>query len=656
MHNASTATPVQHVDNPLMALLLNTQTKGEEEDFLDYAFPAEDEALECIVGMKGIFLASCGVMRAAAGQEVSFFVFWSADRKSQYKVAIQHVEFWELCVVLPGDTSDGVCRFFVENAVRLVQVRHGTFETVKGTFGQLDSVFRALSSVWRTLRQNLEDGVCTTSSSALSCFALFNAAPWSSYSWTWRAEVSNRLIDWERNFKLRSHGKSFASLEGFALFMDHIVVGTSLDDDWFDVCLLLCLLEADGSPTSTTDVSCRSIFLQAPSGRNHKSPALLPTHQYTFLRHGQWSFLVLWRLRSGDTVTSPKNDGSADNSSPGDRDPFGTDVGIQLLRNLPLPEEYIAGVAAGVAKAMSSMTPTRSGSGSTPSGGSRIMKRSFSMPCPSVFKPLMSRSSNNFARGGPEPIWNRNTRFAHVLDLEMDPTCEAYDHDLQGLGGRQILCRPLHGGSSRWPGNLRPRCPESLSRVEIGLFTDWMVADMSAILFPEWQELDWLAKDYSRRRQSWKACPSPSVTRHPLVNVFKGTQSLFKVWNNCVEECPGEAMIWPGRQRVARPDGPVLLGSGEPWRFKANAPFEHADLSPFLGAGTMRCLPCDGKHWAAISAMSDTNSDKPIHRVLIHIGQGMQENVAAFSRTPTSAPSPNSRPMRIPKAKVPSFG
>merc|ERR1712113_1295613 len=97
---------------------------------------------------------------------------------------------------------------------------------------------------------------------------------------------------------------------------------------------------------------------------------------------------------------------------------------------------------------------------------------------------------------------------------------------------------------------------------------------MSAILLPEWQELDWLYKDYSRRRQSWKGCQNPAITRHPLVNVFRGTKNLFKVWNSCVEECPGEAMVWPGRKRAADSDGPVLLGCGDPWRFKANAPFE----------------------------------------------------------------------------------
>eukprot|EP00441_Pelagodinium_beii_P026850 CAMPEP_0197679034 /NCGR_PEP_ID=MMETSP1338-20131121/91034_1 /TAXON_ID=43686 ORGANISM="Pelagodinium beii, Strain RCC1491" /NCGR_SAMPLE_ID=MMETSP1338 /ASSEMBLY_ACC=CAM_ASM_000754 /LENGTH=75 /DNA_ID=CAMNT_0043260047 /DNA_START=37 /DNA_END=260 /DNA_ORIENTATION=+ len=49
------------------ALLLNTTTKDEGEEFLDYSFPSESPEMKAILPMKGVFLASCGVMKAAVG-------------------------------------------------------------------------------------------------------------------------------------------------------------------------------------------------------------------------------------------------------------------------------------------------------------------------------------------------------------------------------------------------------------------------------------------------------------------------------------------------------------------------------------------------------------------------------------------------------------
>ena len=68
----------------LLALLINTET-DEGEEFLDFSYAECSEQLRAILPMKGVLLASCGVLKAVVGQEVSFSVFRSVNGDDSYK-------------------------------------------------------------------------------------------------------------------------------------------------------------------------------------------------------------------------------------------------------------------------------------------------------------------------------------------------------------------------------------------------------------------------------------------------------------------------------------------------------------------------------------------------------------------------------------------
>mmetsp|Transcript_4647 Transcript_4647/g.17477 ORF Transcript_4647/g.17477 Transcript_4647/m.17477 type:complete len:754 (+) Transcript_4647:71-2332(+) len=665
-------------DGPLLALLLNTGTQDEGEEFLDYCHPVEDQNLQAVLNMKGVFLASCGVMKAAVGQSLTLFVFWSADRSRQYKAAIQQIEQWILVVVLPGSVTDGVARFFVEEAQGLMVLRHGRLGTLRGRFRQLDPIFRSLSSLWQSLRGCVDEGehreACVSTSSAAMLYALFGAVPWSSFTQSWQQRVGDRVTDWEAKVYETASANLLALPEGFALFLDHLLIGTNLDDALFKVCLHLCLLEGELSPELASscgaqDVRCHSLFLSRDGTDTGAGSMLLPSHQYSVLRRGPWLLFVLWRMLSPEDRAAaaatpmaaapgrpPSGSPSASPSTAvfGGDDPFGTDLCLDLLSGLPLPDEYVAKLAAQAALAMEAKG-SRGGSSKSSGTGPRDLKRSFSLPCPGVLKPLVSRSSsgNNLKKLEPQPV--RQSRFLHAMELQT-PMSESQlmsstpaSPASPGSSLFASMRRPRLAASDRWPELLMPaRCPEAASRCAAEAGSEWMTTHPSTLLLPEWSELEWLALDHSRRRSTWSAAPSQSKTRHPIMSVLKGAHSFNTLWGDCLREneramkpADGEAAGGSGQsnaQGAQKREGPTLLGSGEPWRFQAGAPFQMADLSPLLGAGVLKSETTGARSWAAFATLGRGSSSKPLHRVLLHLGLGSEVSAAA-----STAPSPAKR-------------
>lgn len=648
-------------EQALLVLLLNTSTKDEGEEFLDYCYPVEDRGLQALLNMKGVLLASCGVMRAAAGQSLTLLVFWSADRMRQYKAAMQRVECWILCVVLPAAAPDSAARFFAETAAELVSLRFGSMTSLARNFKQLDPIFRNLSGAWQSLHSCLSSGACSSWASAGLLYTLFGCIPWGSFSKEWYNGfgVGESITAWEAKVKSGAEGRLCAQPEGFALFLDHLVVGTSLDDAVFKVCLQLCLLEGELNTENNSgmqDLRCHSLFLPRPaegSGEPVGAP-LLPTHQYSLVRRGPWLLFVLWRMLPPGAEATPGASPSAALLAGGD-DPFATDLCMGLLASLPWPDEYVAKLAAQAARAMEAKKG--SGGSSSKSGKGQVdLKRSFSLPCPGVLKPLVSRSnSGSLKKLDAPPI--RHSRALHTMELQAPLAASSSDTaSPSSLGLGAGVRRPRLAASDRWlPAVLPPRCPEAVARYSQEASVEWMTTHPSAMLVPEWCELDWLILDIARRRASWLAAPPPASTRQAMMTALRGAQSLDKLWNECLSECERAASEGAWVEDVAqtprgapRREGPTLLGSGEPWRFQANSPFHLSDLSPLCGAGVLRSSPQGAKFWAAVSLVGKGSRSFPLHRILLFNGLGGDASGTPTRRASTPASTPATSPGRTP--------
>eukprot|EP00927_Polykrikos_kofoidii_P040322 TRINITY_DN34499_c0_g2_i1.p1 TRINITY_DN34499_c0_g2~~TRINITY_DN34499_c0_g2_i1.p1 ORF type:complete len:696 (+),score=78.25 TRINITY_DN34499_c0_g2_i1:93-2180(+) len=646
---------------PLFALLLNDATKDEGEEFLDYHFPAEGPEVTAILAMKGVLLASCGVMRAAVGQKVSFFVFRSAEKPSvQYKACFQQIEKWYLCVILPGAISDRIAHCLMDEATSLISLKHGRLSSLQGYFRQLDQTFRALGRLSRGVMQINDDGC----GDAGCLYLALGVVLWSSWAEAWREEIRGRMSTWESVWAA-SCRKPLAKPEGFVLLLDQTLVATSLTDLAFDACLRLCLLEcvfdgrsawtSTGSPNASlaatpnsccdnADVRCHSLFLsdgnREPSSCDANSPAgLLPSHQYSIIRCAPWVLFMLWRMSStstsfdgssgdlgGDTETVTKS------PSGGEGDPFGIDLCLELLLSFPNPQAQTqtpretqdnVGLIGGSGRAGSSSSPpTSSTAAGVPAGAARSGRnRSFSLSgCP-VWKPLVSRgsklASSRRASGecAPSTVNTGLQRrpwgiFLHTLEMQDGASTSA--DVLPSTSARCSFAEtrePRRAARDRliaedfW----RVRCPELAARAAARKCLEFPSTGCMPLL-AEWGELEWLAQAHSSRQKAWKQAPSLALSRHVLVNVMKDVYSVDRLWNDCFEEGGhggGDfAAAGGNNSSIARGGGTpaTVLGCGETWRFQVGAPFYMSDLSPIVSMGARTRL---GQHhvWVAMSRL-----------------------------------------------------
>mmetsp|Transcript_85823 Transcript_85823/g.188422 ORF Transcript_85823/g.188422 Transcript_85823/m.188422 type:complete len:763 (-) Transcript_85823:71-2359(-) len=601
---------------PLLAMLLNTGTKEEGEEFLDYYYPQNDPQIQAILPMKGVFLASCGVMQSACGQPVDLMSFGSADSSKQYKTGFQEVEGRIMCIVLPASTPDAVVRFFVTEAIQLVLLRFGSLMALSRTFKQLDPILRGLSVAWSRLQYAHNQQGSVSSAASVIIWQLHGSVPVHSFGRLWQSRIDDALQGWQSKVQSVGSGQALATLDGYALFLDQFLISTTLERSLFEASIRLSLLEGElgvEPEAHRVDERCHSLFLDRSMAAG--SGMMLPSHQYSLIRCGPWLFFVLWKMKSPQTGESHANPGEPTCSSPisglfgaaaihsestcGDgADPFATDLSHTFLSSLALPDEYVATLAAQHAQTLEASkngrrTPTRS-----PGSGHRS-KRAFSLPCPHMLKPLLSRSGSGSLRNS-EPRRSRPYRFLYAMELQTNTSSSssasanlsnALPASPSSAGAAAALSRPRPRQTASdhcWPPPKRtlgddklmlpcPLDPETLSRFLAEPCLDWMSNTVVPLLTREWSELDSLLLQHVRRKRAWSRVPKRMHTSHPLVNAVKGAPGLLSLWEDV-------------KQQTER--GAALLGSGESWRFQVGAPFDDEDLSRILGLG---CLSIDDR-------------------------------------------------------------
>eukprot|EP00930_Biecheleria_cincta_P045307 TRINITY_DN31240_c0_g1_i1.p1 TRINITY_DN31240_c0_g1~~TRINITY_DN31240_c0_g1_i1.p1 ORF type:complete len:687 (-),score=137.43 TRINITY_DN31240_c0_g1_i1:508-2568(-) len=607
------------------ALLLNTTTKDEEEEFLDFSFPAGSPGLQAVVPMKGVFLASCGIMKAAVGQQVNFIVFRSLDGRRELKVAMRAVEKWILCVVLPSSTADTVAQFMVDEAIGLIGLRHGRLSSLQGNFRQLDRIFRALSDLWVSSTA-LMFGIEAHCPDAGSLYMSLRIVLWHPLAEEWRDVVKQRIVAWERGWAASAASPApLASPKGFALLLEGKLMATCLHESTFVCCLRLLAFEgklcahsstlAAQRPVAVTDsprnrkdteCKCHSIFLPELD-LGTAVAAVLPSHQYSLLQHGPWVLLVLWSMVSGASSAQAPTSSSQPLTLPqaGSGDPFGVDLSLELLEALPLPPGYDPRDAAAAAQSGKftpvSASSTKSG-GKTP--GTEKTKRNFGLPCTgSIFK-SSSKSKvpatlvqESLAQTSPPQ--QRPTSFMCSLDLQGQS--EAPERPIHSFSQLQAPFQASRPGAQE--ANLR--CPVLAFQARKRKCSDWTSAQASDFL-TEWSNLEWLLQCHAARRESWMKVPPRTAKRHVLIDILRGDNSLDKLWDQCIADLDlgdldqgTDAAAKQGKTTQA-----TLLGSGEPWRFQEGAPYILPDIPPLVSVGSLAAAATGSskKAWVAASA------------------------------------------------------
>jgi len=638
----------------MIVFILNESTKDEEEEYLDYHYPQEDPELSAVLPMKGVLLASCGVMQSAVGQQVSFLLFRSAvNPKIQYKAAFQKIDHWFLCMVLPGVVSDRMAKCLVQEAASLISLRHGRLSCLQGHFRQLDSIFRALGGLLKSVGQG-SSNECDIP--AGNVYLSLGVVLWSSLADGWREEVQSRVMQWESRWEASHAGQRLARPEGFALLLGQTLVATSLTDEAFDACLRLLLLEGaldPGATGSTTvagdeDVRCHCLFFGQAGEDSQGGP--LPSHQYSIVQRGPWLLLMLWRMGSSTPLmgsASPAPMGSA-SPAPADSplaDSFGVDLCLELLQRLPLPQGQQQSSTEGPLRATS--TPNLGDAATTASrdktkvaaaaaaaatvgaaAGKEKKKgrSSLKLSCP-IWKPLTrsskpsrrntvdltvssaaSASSPSICRAAPP----RPPRGIFLQALEM----QARAPSVAGVTPSQ----PCAFALTRQPRNsahdqlgaselYRVRCPELASRAAARRCQAWSTWGVSELL-SDWAELDSLLIGHSLRRDAWSLGPKLATRRHALVDVFKGGGALDKLWDEVAEEL--------GLPQGGNGAGRQTLGKGEAWRFQLGAPYYMSDVSTVRSAGIRTGI---GQHrtWAAISELDPGVANQAPRRVFLQL-------------------------------------
>ncbi|CAJ1374390.1 unnamed protein product [Effrenium voratum] len=517
-------------DAGLFALLLNTTTKDEGEEFLDYAYPSEHPDLKAILPMKGVLLASCGVMKAAVGQEVNFLLFRSLTGQ-EYKVSMKRLERWILCIVLPAATTDACARQLVDEALALVLLRFGRLQSAD--FRQLEPIFKAMSSV-------------LASHSLYSCSGQLQ---WHPLAEDWKQVVEVHISKWEQGWQESAPSPALAVPQGFALLLEQQVMATSLNDEAFSACARLLALEGEAKPASDDlDVRCHSLFLTLSPGGMEP----LPSHQYSLLQRGPWLFFVLWNM--SDTVGTSQTPRVA-------ADPFGIDISLELLTTLPLPPGHTA----------AERQPGLSPSFNPPSRSGHDKRRSsFGLPC--LFK-TRTKSAEHLDDKEVEKVC-RPQNFCHALELRGE--------DPRPPGSFSTLQEPRRISGASIPQGVR--CPVLGQRLQSQRPSEWGSAELAD--FPM-ADLDWLWRCYAARRAAWREGPG-AVKRHILVDILRGDHALDKLWKECLE---GSDLGKDLEQEVrGKKTEATLLGSGEPWRFQDGAPYRTSDLTALVSVGVLQHL------------------------------------------------------------------
>eukprot|EP00435_Cladocopium_sp_Y103_P067806 s291_g30.t1 len=537
------------------ALLLNTTTKDEGEDFLDFSYPEESALKAVLPNCQGVLLASCGVMKAAVGQEVNFMVFRSLQGQ-EFKVAMRRQERWILCVILLAPATDSLAQFLVDEALALVLLRHGRFASVSD-FRQLEPIFKALSALASEAR------------SRPTPYPLLGLMQWHPLASDWRQVIEQRVEEWEKGWK-ETAVRPMAVPQGFALLLEQQVMATSLDDETFSACMRLLALEAaEPSPASNDfDVRCHSLFLN-PSGDEP-----LPSHQYSLLQKGKWLLFLLWNMTDIEAETSAPPTPPFRAAS----DPFGIDLSLELLSKLPEPRPSSS-------PGPEFSPPARS----TPTGHEKNKRGSFGLTC--MFKARTKSSELT------EKV-SRPASFCYVLDV---PGAQS-----SSSSSFSQLQEPKQISSSQLPEGLR--CPVLAGQAKGRRSFEWTNAEFGDFL-EELGDLAWLWRTYSERRSAWRQGPDTASKRHVLVDILRGDHSLEKIWN---ESLAGSELC---KDLGPEPEDPLkggkkteatLMGSGEPWRFQDGSPYLASDLTELISVGTKRA-----DAWLAGSACRSMESVAP---------------------------------------------
>eukprot|EP00743_Colponemidia_sp_Colp-15_P009250 GILK01010103.1.p1 GENE.GILK01010103.1~~GILK01010103.1.p1 ORF type:complete len:631 (-),score=84.35 GILK01010103.1:4-1851(-) len=120
---------------PFCALLLDS-TRDEGEEFLVYSYPRDTEASKSLLPLKGVFLASNGIVNAVIGQNVrliSLKSVHSAEKKdsdTDIKVSISPIEKWVIALVFPSSIPDLLATSAVEESINYFQLLYPSLSSV----------------------------------------------------------------------------------------------------------------------------------------------------------------------------------------------------------------------------------------------------------------------------------------------------------------------------------------------------------------------------------------------------------------------------------------------------------------------------------------------------------------------------------------------
>eukprot|EP00403_Amphidinium_massartii_P025771 CAMPEP_0178392648 /NCGR_PEP_ID=MMETSP0689_2-20121128/11785_1 /TAXON_ID=160604 /ORGANISM="Amphidinium massartii, Strain CS-259" /LENGTH=723 /DNA_ID=CAMNT_0020013225 /DNA_START=37 /DNA_END=2205 /DNA_ORIENTATION=- len=648
----------------LLALLLNTETKDEGEEFLDFSYPSGSDELKAVLPMKGVLLASAGIMMTTTGMEVQLMVFRGADGKDgHYKVAFQRIERWLLCIVVPGGTSDAIARFLAEEASALVALRHGGLRPVMEAVQQLEPIFKALSNLLRIALQSAADGEL----SSRLLYAYLGVVVWHPTLENWKEQALDRVAAWEHQWEDASRTRPpLAMPEGFALFLDHALVGTSLQDLAFEACLRVCFLEGiwEQGPGDERDSSgsncgtrCRSMFLTTCSG---DAADELPSHQYTIGWRGPWVLVLLWKMAvvtsapqesmsqaASAAVTpskqqpekvgfvppprcmatpllasSPQPSLLAKSSQPfpaaalrqpsesqedAAADPFGVDLCASLLGGMPLlgvsmqtPISTAASTPGLPPRGDSASSAMMATRSGSPPGPSKTKRKGRQLAC--LWRQFSGQKSTR-QRGleSSSSFKDRPQSFVHALELQALPPTAHFGHFVPKLEQMQMRT-PRCAVRDCFDDALRLRCPEQREDVALRRSSDWNLG-VALPSLEQLRDLDFFTKVHSNRRHGWTKLPNSTICRHVLQNTLKGGLTLDVLWDECFAEVVGEQT-----KSEASNSGRVKLGNGDAWRFQAGAQIPLSDLPPFVGAGALLGESSGRQVWATISTVWPSRS------------------------------------------------
>eukprot|EP00928_Gymnodinium_smaydae_P096110 TRINITY_DN8421_c0_g5_i1.p1 TRINITY_DN8421_c0_g5~~TRINITY_DN8421_c0_g5_i1.p1 ORF type:complete len:719 (+),score=69.74 TRINITY_DN8421_c0_g5_i1:271-2157(+) len=594
-------------------------------------------------------------MTSTIGQQISFFTFRGLmDPSKYYKACFQRLENWYLCIVLPASVSDTCANRLANEAIGLILLKHGRLSSVRGQFRQLDPIFRTLASLWSVSKFALRDEADVTEATGVNTtlvdlYLSLGVLTWSPSASRLKQDVQDRVNTWQQRWTAATGGTALVKPEGFALLLDRALVATSFDDTTFAAFLRLCTIEdlfsgklRRETAEEADDVRCRSLFL---SSMGTSAESLLPSHQYAVIPFGPWILFMIWKMNAG-----PASSGGSPSSCAGS-DPFGLDLCIELLRNLPKSSAALgANVSSGDAEVPGgycSRTPMQGAPGSTPCGGgsaeqspvigsqrgggypaegtpllrtptpaAKHAPRRSSFPLPGC--PLWkSKSSSRKARGkqapeNPEAIFASAKEviprglFLRALETRVS-TCLRGD-DLVSASSSSAASTGLHFNSLREPRNAawpqlvasdlaRVRCAELASRIVARRCADWY-GETVCYLLREWSDMAFLSEEHNLRMPAWKRAPPAAARCHVLSHILKGSNSVERVWATCCDDRSAcGATGGEGASETA------LLGHGHAWRFQASAPYHISDVSPIISLGA-RCGIAPARAWTAVSSLS----------------------------------------------------